>query len=196
MDDIDGMTHGYAEEEAQLAEASPMPDPADAGRGVWAGDELFVPRLGDRQVTVRRGLMQATYLEAIRQGLGEEMARDPRVFIIGEDVGAYGGAFKVTEGLLERFGRERVIDTPISETAIIGAAIGAAYAGMRPVAEMQFIDFLACGFNIFTNFAAREPLSLGRGGPDGGPRAVRRRGAAAARSTRANPEAHFLNTPG
>ena len=109
--------------------------------------------------------MQATYLEAIRQGLGEEMARDPRVFIIGEDVGAYGGAFKVTEGLMERFGRERVIDTPISETAIIGAAIGAAYAGMRPVAEMQFIDFLACGFNIFTNFAARSRYRWGAGVP-------------------------------
>ena len=189
------MTHGYAEEEAQLAEASPMPDPADAGRGVWAGDELFAAAARDRQVPVRRGLMQATYLEAIRQGLGEEMARDPRVFIIGEDVGAYGGAFKVTEGLLERFGRERVIDTPISETAIIGAAIGAAYAGMRPVAEMQFIDFLACGFNIFTNFAARSRYRWGAGvplvvrGPCGG-------GVGGGPFHSANPEASYLNTPG
>ena len=114
---------------------------------------------------------------------------------IGEDVGAYGGAFKVTEGLLERFGRERVIDTPISETAIIGAAIGAAYAGMRPVAEMQFIDFLACGFNIFTNFAARSRYRCGAGvplvvrGPCGG-------GVGGGPFHSANPEASYLNTPG
>jgi 2-oxoisovalerate dehydrogenase E1 component beta subunit len=139
--------------------------------------------------------MQATYLEAIRQGLAEEMARDPRVFIIGEDIGAFGGAFKVTEGLMERFGRERVIDTPISETAIIGAAIGAAYAGMRPVAEMQFIDFLACGFNIFTNFAARSRYRWGAGvplvvrGPCGG-------GVGGGPFHSANPEASYLNTPG
>jgi 2-oxoisovalerate dehydrogenase E1 component beta subunit len=123
------------------------------------------------------------------------MARDPRVFIIGEDIGAFGGAFKVTEGLMERFGRERVIDTPISETAIIGAAIGAAYAGMRPVAEMQFIDFLACGFNIFTNFAARSRYRWGAGvplvvrGPCGG-------GVGGGPFHSANPEASYLNTPG
>jgi 2-oxoisovalerate dehydrogenase E1 component beta subunit len=139
--------------------------------------------------------MQATYLEAIRAGLGEEMARDDRVFVIGEDVGTYGGAFKVTDGLLDRFGRERVIDTPISETAIIGAAIGAAYAGMRPVAEMQFIDFLACGFNIFTNFAARSRYRCGAGvplvvrGPCGG-------GVGGGPFHSANPEASYLNTPG
>ncbi len=97
-----------------------------------------------------------TYLEAIRSAMTEEMARDERVFVLGEDVAAYGGAFKATEGLLGRFGAERVIDTPISETAIIGAAIGAAYLGMRPVAEMQFIDFIACCFNIVTNFAAKS----------------------------------------
>jgi 2-oxoisovalerate dehydrogenase E1 component beta subunit len=139
--------------------------------------------------------MQATYLEAIRAGLGEEMARDERVFILGEDVGAYGGAFKVTEGLLERFGRDRVIDAPISETAIIGAAIGAAYAGMRPVAEMQFIDFLACGFSVFTNFAARSRYRWGAGvplvvrGPCGG-------GVGGGPFHSANPEASYLNTPG
>ena len=101
----------------------------------------------------------------------------------------------MTEGLLERFGRERVIDTPISETAIIGAAIGAAYAGMRPVAEMQFIDFLACGFNIFTNFAARSRYRCGAGvplvvrGPCGG-------GVGGGPFHSANPEASYLNTPG
>ncbi|HKN47636.1 MAG TPA: alpha-ketoacid dehydrogenase subunit beta, partial [Candidatus Polarisedimenticolia bacterium] len=85
-----------------------------------------------------------TYVEAIRQGIWEEMEADPRVFILGEDVGIYGGAFKVTEGMLEKFGEMRVIDTPISESAIVGAAIGAALMGMRPIAEMQFIDFISC----------------------------------------------------
>ena len=97
-----------------------------------------------------------TYVEAIRQGIWEEMERDQRVFILGEDVGVYGGAFKVTEGMLERFGDLRVIDTPISESAIVGAAIGAALLGMRPIAEMQFIDFISCAFDQITNFAAKN----------------------------------------
>ncbi|MGO8815247.1 MAG: alpha-ketoacid dehydrogenase subunit beta [Terriglobia bacterium] len=96
-----------------------------------------------------------TYLEAIRQGLWEEMERDPSVFVMGEDIGAYGGAFKVTAGMLERFGESRVIDTPISETAIVGAAIGAALMGMRPVVEMQFMDFIASGFDEIVNMAAK-----------------------------------------
>ena len=136
-----------------------------------------------------------TYLEAVRTALAEEMARDERVFVLGEDVGAYGGAFKATEGLQQRFGRERVIDTPISETAIIGAAIGAAYAGMRPIAEMQFIDFLACGYNVLTNFAARSRYRWGAGvplvvrGPCGG-------GVGGGPFHSANPEASYLNVPG
>jgi 2-oxoisovalerate dehydrogenase E1 component beta subunit len=136
-----------------------------------------------------------TYLEAIRQGLAEEMARDDRVFLLGEDVGVYGGAFKVTDGLLDRFGKGRVIDTPISETAIVGAAIGAAYMGMRPVAEMQFIDFVACCFNILTNFAAKSRYRCGAGvpivvrGPCGG-------GVSGGPFHSANPEAYFLHTPG
>jgi 2-oxoisovalerate dehydrogenase E1 component beta subunit len=88
-----------------------------------------------------------TYLEAIRQALIEEMEADPRVFLIGEDIGHFGGAFKVTEGLLERFGPERVVDTPIAESLIIGVSIGAAIRGQRPVAEMQFADFVTCGFS-------------------------------------------------
>jgi len=96
-----------------------------------------------------------TYLEAIRQGIWEEMERDPSVFLLGEDVGVYGGAFRVTAGMLEKFGEERVIDTPISESAIVGAAIGAALMGMRPVAEMQFMDFIACGFDQIVNMAAK-----------------------------------------
>jgi 2-oxoisovalerate dehydrogenase E1 component beta subunit len=96
-----------------------------------------------------------TYLEAIRQGIWEEMERNPSVFLLGEDIAAYGGAFKVTAGMLEKFGAERVIDTPISEAAIVGAAIGAALMGMRPVAEMQFMDFIACGFDQIVNMAAK-----------------------------------------
>ncbi|MCL5005275.1 MAG: alpha-ketoacid dehydrogenase subunit beta [Acidobacteria bacterium] len=96
-----------------------------------------------------------TYLEAIRQGIWEEMERDASVFLLGEDIAAYGGAFKVTAGLLERFGDERVIDTPISESAIVGAAVGAALMGMRPVAEMQFMDFISCGFDQIVNMAAK-----------------------------------------
>src|SRR2546422_8711595 len=88
-------------------------------------------------------MAEVTYLEALRQGLWEEMERDDRVFILGEDVGIYGGAFKVTEGFVKQFGEARVIDTPISEAAIVGAAAGAAHMGMRPVAEMQFIDFIS-----------------------------------------------------
>jgi 2-oxoisovalerate dehydrogenase E1 component beta subunit len=96
-----------------------------------------------------------TYLEAIRQGIWQEMERDPSVFLLGEDIGAYGGAFKVTAGMLEKFGEDRVIDTPISESAIVGAAVGAALMGMRPIAEMQFMDFIACGFDQVVNMAAK-----------------------------------------
>src|SRR6516164_10371643 len=103
----------------------------------------------------RRG-GQATMVEAIRQGIWEEMERDPTVFLIGEDVGVYGGAFKVTEGLIDQFGKERVIDTPISEAAIVGAACGAALMGLRPVAEFQFIDFISAGFDLLTNYAAKS----------------------------------------
>ncbi len=136
-----------------------------------------------------------TYLEAIRQALFDEMARDERVFVIGEDIGAYGGAFKVTDGLYERFGETRVIDTPISEAAIVGSAIGASYMGMRPVCEIQFIDFIACCFDMLTNFAATSRYRNGAGvpivvrGPCGG-------GVSGGPFHSLNPEAFFLNTPG
>src|SRR2546429_1106049 len=97
----------------------------------------------------------STMVEAIRQGIWEEMERDPTVFLIGEDVGVYGGAFKVTEGIIDHFGKERVVDTPISEAAIVGAACGAALMGMKPIAEFQFIDFISCGFDLLTNYAAK-----------------------------------------
>src|SRR5512132_2241365 len=100
-------------------------------------------------------MASTTYLEAIREGLMEEMERDPNVFCIGEDIGVYGGAFKVTAGFLEKFGEKRVVDTPISEGGIVGAAIGASLMGLRPVAEMQFADFITCGFDQIVNFAAK-----------------------------------------
>ena len=136
-----------------------------------------------------------TYLEAIRQALFDEMGRDERVFVIGEDVGAYGGAFKVTEGLIDKFGEKRVIDTPISEAAIVGSAIGASYMGMRPVCEIQFIDFIACCFDMLTNFAATSRYRNGAAapivvrGPSGG-------GVGGGPFHSLNPESLFLNTPG
>ena len=96
-----------------------------------------------------------TYVEAITAGLREEMQRDEDVFCLGEDIGAYGGAFGVTKGLVEEFGPERVWDTTLAESAIIGNAIGAAMYGLRPVVEMQFADFVACGFNQIVSNAAK-----------------------------------------
>jgi pyruvate/2-oxoglutarate/acetoin dehydrogenase E1 component len=136
-----------------------------------------------------------TMLEAIRQAIFEEMERDPAVVAIGEDIGVYGGAFKVSAGLLERFGWERVIDTPISETAIIGAAVGMSYQGLRPIAELQFIDFIACCFNQITNFVAKShyrwgaPVPMVMRGPSGG-------GVHGGPFHSANPEMYFVHTPG
>jgi 2-oxoisovalerate dehydrogenase E1 component beta subunit len=115
-----------------------------------------------------------TYLEAIRQGIWEEMEHDPTVFCIGEDIGIYGGAFKITDGFIDRFGPERVIDTPIAESAIVGAAFGASLTGMRPVAEFQFMDFIGCAMNQISNMVAKThylwgaPAPLVLRGPSGG----------------------------
>jgi pyruvate/2-oxoglutarate/acetoin dehydrogenase E1 component len=138
---------------------------------------------------------EITMLEAIRQALFEEMDRDPAVVAIGEDIGVYGGAFKATEGLLARFGHERVIETPISESAIVGAACGMSYLGLRPVAEMQFIDFIACAFNQVTNMVAKShyrygaPVPMVLRGPSGG-------GVHGGPFHSANPEMYFVHTPG
>jgi 2-oxoisovalerate dehydrogenase E1 component beta subunit len=140
-------------------------------------------------------MAEVTFLEAIREGLIEEMERDPDVFCLGEDIGAYGGAFKVTEGLAQRFGEQRVIDTPIAEAGIVGAAAGAAHMGMRPVVEMQFIDFIANAYDILTNYVATAryraflPCPMVVRGPSGG---YVRGGPFHSQ----NPEAGFIHTPG
>jgi len=140
-------------------------------------------------------MKEISYLDAIRLGMEQEMERDERVFILGEDVGVYGGAFKVTQGLYERFGEMRVIDTPICEAAIVGVAIGCAIMGFRPIAEMQFADFMQAAFDIITNYAAKAhylfnmkiPMVIRApcgGGVHGGPFHSQ------------NPEAYYFHTAG
>ena len=140
-------------------------------------------------------MAEVTYLEAIREALFEEMERDENVFMLGEDIGAFGGAFKVTEGLMARFGESRVIDSPISEIGIVGAAAGAGHMGMRPVVEMQFIDFVANAYDMLTNYVATAryraflPCPMVIRGPSGG---YVRGGPFHSQ----NPEAGFIHTPG
>src|SRR6059058_2325410 len=136
-----------------------------------------------------------TYLEAIRQGIWEEMERDPSVFCIGEDIGVYGGAFKVTEGFIHHFGKERVIDTPISEAAIASAAYGASLTGMRPVAEFQFMDFISSAHTQIANAIAKSnyrwgaPAPMVLRGPSGG-------GVSGGPFHSQNPEMWYVHTPG
>ncbi|MEX1184619.1 MAG: alpha-ketoacid dehydrogenase subunit beta [Gemmatimonadota bacterium] len=136
-----------------------------------------------------------TMLEAIREALWEEMERDPSIFIIGEDIGAYGGAFKVTEGFIDRFGGSRVVDTPISEAGFTGAAAGAAHMGMRPIVEMQFMDFVSCAYEPLTNYIATSrwrgsgALPIVIRGPVGG-------GVRGGPFHSQNPEMAFFHTPG
>jgi 2-oxoisovalerate dehydrogenase E1 component beta subunit len=136
-----------------------------------------------------------TYLEAIRQGLWEEMERDSRVFVMGEDVGIYGGAFKVTEGFLQRFGTERVVDTPISEMAIASAVYGASLTGLRPVGEFQFMDFISSAHSQIIQILAKSnyrwgaPAPLVLRGPSGG-------GVSGGPYHSQNPEMFYVHTPG
>jgi pyruvate/2-oxoglutarate/acetoin dehydrogenase E1 component len=140
-------------------------------------------------------MAEITYLQAISDGLREEMRHDERVFCMGEDIGVFGGAFKVTDGFHEEFGAQRVLDTPLAENLIVGAAVGAAVEGMRPVCEMQFADFISCGFDQLVNVAAKLHYRQGvavpivvrlpsGGGFSGGPFHSQ------------NPEAWFLQAPG
>ena len=136
-----------------------------------------------------------TYLQAISDAMREEMRSDERVFLMGEDIGTFGGAFKVTDGFIDEFGPERVMDTPLAESAIVGCAIGAAVEGMRPIAEMQFSDFVSCGFDQLVNVAGKTYYRMGLsvnitvrlpsgGGFSGGPYHSQ------------NPEAWFMHAPG
>jgi pyruvate/2-oxoglutarate/acetoin dehydrogenase E1 component len=140
-------------------------------------------------------MAEMTYLQAISDGLRQEMRRDEAVFCLGEDIGAFGGAFKVTDGFIEEFGADRVLDTPLAENLIIGASIGAAIEGMKPVCEMQFADFISCGFDQLVNVAGklhyRQGVSVpmvvrlpSGGGFSGGPFHSQ------------NPEAWFIQAPG
>jgi 2-oxoisovalerate dehydrogenase E1 component beta subunit len=136
-----------------------------------------------------------TYLEAIRQALWDEMEQDERVFMLGQDIGTYGGAFRVTAGFLDHFGPQRIIDTPISESAMVGCAIGASLMGLLPVVEMQFIDFISCAFNQIINFAAPnryrwgQPVPIVVRGPAGG-------NVHGSAYHSQNPESYFQHTPG
>jgi len=136
-----------------------------------------------------------TYLQAISDGLRSEMREDERVLVMGEDIGVFGGAFKVTDGFIEEFGRERVMDTPLAESGIIGTAVGASVVGLRPVCEMQFADFVSCGFDQLVNVAGKMHYRQGLavpitvrlpsgGGFSGGPFHSQ------------NPEAWFMHSPG
>jgi pyruvate/2-oxoglutarate/acetoin dehydrogenase E1 component len=136
-----------------------------------------------------------TFLEAIREALWEELERDPNVFILGEDIGVYGGAFKMTDGFLQHFGERRIVDTPISEAGFTGAAAGAAHMGLRPVVEMQFMDFVSCAYEPLTNYIATSrwrasgPLPMVVRGPVGG-------GVRGGPFHSQNPEMAFFHTPG
>lgn len=140
-------------------------------------------------------MARITYLQAISDALREEMRRDPNVFLLGEDIGTFGGAFKITQGFLEEFGPDRVMDTPISESGFVGAACAAATVGFRPVVEFQFIDFIACAFDQIVNHAAKCHYRWGISmpvvfrGPTGG-------GIHAGPYHSQNPEAWFAHTPG
>src|SRR5947209_1955752 len=149
------------------------------------------------RIQVRGGgaMTQLTYLQAISSALRDELREDPRVLVMGEDIGVFGGAFKVTDGFIEEFGADRVMDTPLAESGIIGTAIGAAVVGMRPVCEMQFADFISCGFDQLVNVAAKMHYRQGLavpitvrlpsgGGFSGGPFHSQ------------NPEAWFMQAPG
>ncbi len=136
-----------------------------------------------------------TYLQAISDGLRTEMRADERVFVMGEDIGAFGGAFKVTDGFIEEFGAARVMDTPLAESGIVGTAVGAAVVGLRPVCEMQFSDFISCGFDQLINVAGKMyyrqglPVNITVRLPSGG-------GFSGGPFHSQNPEAWFMHSPG
>lgn len=147
------------------------------------------------EVTGRAATKESTFLQAISQALWEEMERDENVFLIGEDIGVYGGAFKVTEGFLSHFGDERIIDAPLEESGFIGVSVGAALMGMRPVVEVQYADFISCGWDQIVNVAAKihyrtgDPVPMVIRGPSGA-------GLRAGPFHSQSPEAWFAHVPG
>ncbi|MHB0975752.1 MAG: alpha-ketoacid dehydrogenase subunit beta [Candidatus Aquicultorales bacterium] len=161
------------------------------------GREKTAAREGRREAGAAQagGDGEVTFLKAISQALREEMERDESVFLIGEDIGVYGGAFKVTEGFIEKFGPDRVIDAPLEETGFFGAAIGASMMGMRPVVEVQYADFISCGWDQLVNVAAkmhyrtREPVPLVIRGPSAA-------GLRAGPFHSQSPEGWFAHVPG
>jgi 2-oxoisovalerate dehydrogenase E1 component beta subunit len=136
-----------------------------------------------------------TYLQAISDAMRQEMRHDERVFVMGEDIGVFGGAFKVTDGFIEEFGPDRVMDTPLAESGIIGTAVGAAVVGLRPICEMQFADFISCGFDQLVNVAGKMyyrqglPVNITVRLPSGG-------GFSGGPYHSQNPEAWFMHAPG
>jgi pyruvate/2-oxoglutarate/acetoin dehydrogenase E1 component len=157
--------------------------------------ETIAAEVAEPGAKPRAKTREMTYLEAISDGLREEMRRDQSVFCLGEDIGAFGGAFKVTDGFIEEFGADRVLDTPLAENLIVGASIGAAIEGMKPVAEMQFADFISCGFDQLVNVAAKMHYRQGVAVPmvvrlpSGG-------GFSGGAFHSQNPEAWFVHVPG
>ena len=187
-EEISGRVKKLLNDALSRAEESPQPDPGDSDGGRLRDSRR--PRHASPQV-----MAEKTYLQAISDGLREEMRRDDRVFVFGQDVGVYGGAFKVTLGFQEEFGPWRVIDAPLAETAIVGACTGAAMMGMRPVAEMQFADFVSCAWDHLVTVAAKQRFRVGTpvpivvrlpsgGGFSGGPFHSQ------------NPESSFAHIPG
>jgi len=188
---------GRVDAVARAVEAAPWPTRADLENRVFAERTDPAPR------SVPAQEKRMTYDEAIRQAIVEAMERDPRVFVLGEDVGGrYGGAFGVTRGLVKQFGAGRCLNTPISESAILGCAVGAAIAGLRPIAEMQFADFVACGFNALVNNAAKTHWRFGRAVPMvvrlpyGGATGLESKLMSGGPFHSQCPEAWFLRTPG
>jgi len=188
--------------DAAVSPESEPSAPATAGAGgsdgdseASAGSEAGAAGHGAEPRGKRTEQGEATYLVAIAEALWEEMERDERVFMLGEDIGVYGGAFKVTEGFIDRFGPQRVMDTPIAEDTIVGMAVGAAMEGFRPVAEFQYADFMSSGFDEITTTLGRYhyrtgvPLPVVLRGPSGG-------GVRASNFHSTNPEPWFAQAPG
>ncbi len=187
-EDVTSAVKRLLNEALERAEASPLPDSVRLEDGVFASPE-------DLDTPHHKYMAERTYIQAISDGLREEMRRDQRVFVLGEDVGVYGGAFKVTLGFQEEFGPWRVIDTPLSETAIVGGATGAALMGLRPVAEMQFADFISCAWDHLVTVAAKQffrggtPVPIVVRLPSGG-------GFSGGPFHSQNPESSFAHIPG